>query len=275
MSVATSVLLISASSYALLCVLIFLVQERLLFRPTRPLKRTPADVGLEFIDEWFDTATGERVHGWRVPSPNARARVLFLHGNEGNIADRLESLKVLHALGLEVLAIDYPGYGQSTGDPSEQSCDRAARHCLDVLRADAPSLPVVVWGRSMGGGVATSLLGRPGIAALVLEASFTSIPDVAQLHYPWLPARWMSRVKFPSKERLHGVQVPVLVVHSNEDEVIPFHHGEALVAAAGEQGTFVAITGTHGEGYFTSGEAYRAPLGSFLDTHLTAQTPGA
>ncbi len=273
MTTATTLLLICATAYALLCVVVFLVQGRLLFRPTRPLESTPADLGLAFEDQWFELGPDERIHGWRVFCDSPRGRALFLHGNEGNIADRLESLQVLNSMGLDVLAIDYPGYGQSTGSPSEESCYRAARHCFDVLRQEQPNLPLIAWGRSMGGGVASALIGRQGLALLVLEATFTSMPDVAQMLYPWLPARWMSRLKFPTAERLRHVQVPVLVVHSRDDEMLPFAHGQALAAAAGERGTFIEISGTHGRGYFTSGEAYLAPLRRFLDENLPA--PGS
>jgi alpha-beta hydrolase superfamily lysophospholipase len=268
MSIFTQILLSVGAIYALACLVAYLAQGILLFKPTGTLERTPADLGLEYEDLWTETEAGERIHGWHIPHGEARARVLFLHGNVGNVSDRLESLGQLHKLGLEVLAIDYPGYGQSTGRPTEESCYRAARASFDKLRSLDLKLPILVWGRSMGGGVASSFVNTPGVHVLVLEATFTSMPDVAQEQYPWLPARQLSRVQFPTQERLRGAQLPVLIVHSVQDEMIPFSHGQALAAAAGEQGTFVQITGTHGQGYFSSGRSYLDPLAKFLDKHL-------
>lgn len=274
MTVVVSVLFVCAALYGLICVGVFLVQDRLLFRPTSELERTPDQVGLEFEEQWLEAGPGERIHAWRIRPAHPRARVLFLHGNEGNVADRLDSLQVLHSLGLDVLALDYPGYGRSTGTPTEEGCYRAARQGFEALRAEEPTLPLIVWGRSMGGGVASSLIGEAGVSALILEATFTCMADVAQMRYPWLPARHLTRLHFPTIERLAGIDIPVLVVHSREDEMLPFAHGEALALAAGPQATFVPITGSHGRGYFTSGEAYLGPLRGFLDEHVPLAREG-
>lgn len=271
MSIPIQILISIGVLYGAICLVVFLVQGRLLFKPTGPLERTPAELGLKYEDRWIETEADERVHAWHIPHEQARARVLFLHGNMGNIADRLESLGVLHQLGLEVLALDYPGYGKSSGRPSETSCYRAAEAWFEELRSMSPTLPILVWGRSMGGGIASKFVNTPGVQAMVLEATFTSMPDVAQEQYPWLPARYLTRVMFPTRERLQRAQFPILIVHSTQDEMIPFAHGQALLAAAGQHGTFIQITGTHGEGYFSSGQSYLRPLKEFLDGQLPAQ----
>ena len=254
--------------YAAVCMAVVAFEKRLTFYPTAEIAADPSSVQLDFEDVWIETGE-ERVHGWYVPHAKARASVLFLHGNAGNISGRLDTLRILHGLGLSVLIIDYPGYGRSGGAVGEEACNRSARAALAELASRTPEgEPLLVWGRSLGGGVASSLAQSERVRLLILESTFTSLPDLAQQLYPWLPARWLASMSFPSRERVRATRLPVLVIHSADDQLIPISHGKALVEAAGARGTFVPINGGHGDGFLISGSRYIDPIDAFLTRQL-------
>lgn len=251
-------------AYAALCALMYVFQGRLLFQPSPTLEATPEQVGLAYDDVWLQSAAGERVHAWFVPHPRPRALAVFCHGNAGNVSHRIETLRLLHGLGLSTLILDYPGYGRSEGEPGEAACERATAAALADARARAGDLPLVLWGRSMGGAVASAVATRTPVDALIVEAAFTSMPDLAQELYPWLPARWLCRFRLDTRRNLTTIAVPKLLVHSRDDEVVPFGHAERLLAAAAEPKRLLAIRGDHNGGYFTSGPAYRDAVEAFL-----------
>ncbi|MFC1683883.1 alpha/beta hydrolase [Pseudomonadota bacterium] len=269
----TNLLLVLALSYLGIVTYLYLSQGRMLFLanlPSRVVAATPADIGLAFdplsIDT-ADTADGETLDGWYVPAKTPRGTLLFFHGNAGNISHRLDSIAIFHRLGLNVLIFDYRGYGRSTGKPSEQGTYRDAeaawRHLVD--QRGIPSREILLFGRSLGGAVATWLAGRVEPAGLIVESSFSSVPDMAAELYPWLPVRWLARISYDSKGRIGEVNTPVLIVHSTADEIIPFHHGQALFEAATEPKTMLEISGGHNDGFLVSREKYQLGIYRFLD----------
>ena len=268
------ILALAACLYAALCAAVYLYQDRLLYFPVQAIAATPERIGIGFEDVWLPAADGARVHGWWVPAPGASRAVLFLHGNAGNVSDRLETVEILHRLGLAVLIIDYRGYGLSGGSPSEEGtyADALAawRHLVGARGFAARA--IVVFGRSLGGGVATWLAEREPPGALILESTFTSVPDVAARIYPYLPVRLLARTRYPSLERIRRIRCPLLVAHSPADEVIPYEHGRRLLDAANEPKSFLEMRGTHGDGFLTTGEDYVAGLRRFLDGLGTAGT---
>jgi fermentation-respiration switch protein FrsA (DUF1100 family) len=239
------------------------------FPATRDIYRDPSAFGWDFEEVWLEVDRG-RSHAWHIPLEGARATVLFSHGNAGNMADRLESISLLRGLGFSVLAYDYGGYGRSTGRPSEQRCYadiRAAWRYLTEGRGIAPS-QIVLFGRSLGGAVTCELAAEVQPAAVVLESTFTSIPDVAGDLLPFLPARLLVRARFTNLDKVGRFRSPLLYVHSRDDTLIPFHHGEKLFAAAREPKTFLEIRGDHNEGFVVSMEPYLAGWRAFLDPIL-------
>jgi hypothetical protein len=192
--------------------------------------------------------------------------VLFFHGNAGNISHRLDSLSVFHRLGFNTLIFDYRGYGQSEGSPSEDGIYRDAEAALTYLREDRgiPLKTIVYFGRSLGGSVAAWLAARTSPGALIVESSFTSAPDMAAQLYPLLPARMLTRLRYNTLEYLTRVTCPVLIIHSAEDEIIPFQHGQRLFAAAPEPKRFLEIHGDHNMGFLNSGPRYEQGLQEFL-----------
>lgn len=265
-----SLLAALALAYAAVLALAYAFQPHLVYFPTRELVADPAAVGLKYEDVRLETEDGVRLHGWFVPARQARATLLFLHGNAGNISHRLDSLRIFHGLGVDVLIIDYRGYGQSDGRPSEEGTYRDARAAWRhlVQARGAPPERIVVFGRSIGAAIAAALAveHRPG--ALILESGFTSIPDLGADLYPWLPARWLARLHYDTRARLPRVAAPVLIVHSRDDEIIPFAHAEALYAAAREPKSLLVLRGSHNAGFMESGRSYIDGLAGFLDRHL-------
>jgi len=255
--------------YAALVTLLWLKQESMLFLPgipSRQLDGTPADVGLDYEALRLATADGEELDAWFLPARPERAVLLFFHGNAGNISHRLESLRIFHELGLSVLIFDYRGYGQSTGTPSEQGTYEDARAAWRYLveQRGVPAGRIVLFGRSLGGAVATRLATEERPAGLIVESTFRSVPALAAELYWFLPVRALARLEYPAEKLISSVQAPVLVVHSREDEIIPFGHGEALHAAASAPAEMLVLRGDHNTGFMLSGRPYTEGLDAFL-----------
>ena len=251
------------------CLMLLALQSRLVFFPTREIDATPADAGLPYQDVSFTAADGTRLHGWWVSAPGARGTVLFFHGNAGNVSHRLHSLRSFHELGMNTFIFDYRGYGRSEGVPSEEGTYRDAGAAWRWLAEErgVPPGEVVFFGRSLGGAVAAWLAGRHPPRALILESTFTSVPALGAELYPWLPVRLLARIRYDTLRLLPGVRCPVLVVHSPQDEVIPFHHGRRLWEAASAPKEFLEITGSHNAGFVTTGPAYEAGIARFLERY--------
>ena len=206
----------------------------LLYFPARMIELTPADAGLQHVAVEFETGDGERLHGWwiarRAP---ALGHVLLCHGNAGNIGDRVLHAALLTAVGFDVLLFDYRGYGRSSGSPGEQGTyhdAHAARACL-LSRPGIDATRVLYLGESLGGAVALELALAHPPAGLVLLSAFTSVRDMARLHYGALPPPLVPDA-YPSLRRITGLRAPLLVLHGDDDAIVPVEHGRALFDAA-------------------------------------------
>lgn len=261
-------LLILGGAYLLLVGFAYMTQAGMLYLPGLPgrqLEATPSAIGLDYEDVLLDTSDGVRIHGWFVPGESTRT-LLYFHGNAGNISHRLHSIRQFHDLGLSVFIVDYRGYGQSEGSPGEDGLYRdaaAAWQYLTEVRG-IPRANIVVFGRSLGGSVASWLAAEQSPGALILDSSFTSVPDVGQEAYPWLPVKLLSRFRHATVEHVTKANCPVLIVHSQDDEIIPFHHGEAIFSAANEPKVFLALRGGHNDASITSEAVFVDGLRDFL-----------
>jgi fermentation-respiration switch protein FrsA (DUF1100 family) len=206
----------------------------LLYFPSRTIEQTPADAGLAFRDLTFATEDGERLHGWWIPRrAGALGHVLLCHGNAGNIGDRLLHAAVLTAAGFDVLLFDYRGYGHSSGTPGEQGTyrdARAARACL-LRQAEVEPARVLYLGESLGGAVALELAVAHPPPGLVLLSAFTSVREMARQHYRLVPAALVPDA-YPSLRLIATLRAPLLVVHGEDDAIVPVEHGRALFGAA-------------------------------------------
>ncbi|MES0328422.1 MAG: alpha/beta hydrolase, partial [Gammaproteobacteria bacterium] len=192
--------------------------------------------------------------------------LLFFHGNAGNISHRRASLEVFHRLGLNVLMIDYRGYGQSQGSPSEAGLylDAAVAWSYLVDEKGFDANQVVIFGRSLGGAVATDLASNVSARALILESTLSSSRDFAQLVFPVLSRLIFMRFDFDSAAKLSHVKTPVLVLHSPDDEIMPFELGETVFEAANEPKAFVRMRGGHNDGFHLSQPEYEQSMGEWL-----------
>jgi fermentation-respiration switch protein FrsA (DUF1100 family) len=269
-----------AVGYGAIVGLAFAFQDQLLFQPSSRLLATPDDAGMEYETVQLNTDDGETLHGWWIPaadvsretSPDERAMhtLLFFHGNAGNISGRLESVQQFHRLGLNVLIVDYRGYGQSSGSPSEEGIYRDAAACWEYLTAEREivSEDIVVFGRSMGGGPATWLAARHTPGAVILESVFTNVPDVGAHHYSFLPVRALATNQFDNESRVADIDAPKLFIHSREDRIVPFELGRRVYEAAMEPKQFLEIQGGHNDGFLVSSDTYLETIDSFLEEHL-------
>ncbi len=261
-----SVLRVAVASYVGLALFMYFRQSKYVYFPARELGLTPAAAGLAYEDIEIRTSDGETIHGWFIPHPQARATLMFCHGNAGNIANRIDSIWRFHDLGMNVCIFDYRGYGRSTGTPSEEGTYRDAEAVWNWLTGTrgVAANGVAVFGESLGGAVAAWVAEHKQPGALILESTFTSVPDAAARLYPFLPVRWLCRIRYNTLARMPGIGCPVLVAHSADDEMIPFEHGQKLFQAAHEPKVFLTMRGTHNNGREETGRAYDEDLNAFL-----------
>jgi uncharacterized protein len=258
-------LLTGVAAYLLFVAFLYLTQDRMFFFPTSTLVTAPDRHGLAYEDVWLTTEDGVQLHGWFVPAPQARATLLFFHGNGGNVSHRIDSLKIFHELDLSVFILSYRGYGRSGGRPGETGTRLDATAAWRYLREERgiPASRVVVFGRSLGAAVAAELAVRETPAAVILESPFTSAADLGAEVYPWLPVRRLIRHEYEVLGRVSGIDAPILVVHSRDDEIVPFEHGRRIGDAAAAP--LLELRGGHNDAFLRSRAEYLRGLREFID----------
>jgi fermentation-respiration switch protein FrsA (DUF1100 family) len=232
---------------------------------------TPAALGLPFEDVTLSASDGVSLRGWFVPAPNARAVLLFFHGNAGNISHRLSSIEIFHGLGLSVFIFDYRGYGQSGGKASIEGTALDALAAWRWLTEEKKILPreIVVFGRSLGGAVAAELSRSVTPGALILESTFSSLAEMVRI--PFLEPLAKLVVGFGvwnSAKAVSASTVPTLCVHSPDDRLVPYRLGKRLYNAVAGEKKFFEIHGGHNEGFLESIDIYRPVLDAFLTRHF-------
>jgi alpha-beta hydrolase superfamily lysophospholipase len=244
-------------------------EHRQVYVPSAVHDGNAADLGRPFEEAFFSAGDGVRLHGWFFPAEPQSARadqvILLLHGNGGNISHRLGFYQVWLETGVNVFAFDYRGYGRSEGRPSEEGTYLDAQAAYGWLRQKgfAPG-NIIALGKSLGGGIASELTVRETLGGLVLQSTFTSIADVGSELFPWLPVRWANSIQYNTHSKLPGIKIPVLVMHSRDDRLIRYHHGQKNFAAANEPKMFWEIHGHH-TGVLAAGRAhYLEGLNQFL-----------
>jgi fermentation-respiration switch protein FrsA (DUF1100 family) len=241
-------------------VVLLALENSLVYHPTPASVDWQPPPAADVRDIELTSADGTKIHGWWYPQEGAAGALLCFHGNAGNLSHRGALMAELRReLGVPVLIIDYPGYGRSGGRPSEAGCYAAADAAYDWLTKEQKVAPakLLIYGASLGGGVATDLASRREHGALILVKTFTSMPDVGQGLYPWLPVRWLMRNRYDSLTKIKRCKEPVFVAHGTADQLIPFAHGQRLYAAANEPKRFFEMPGVdHNEdfdpGFFTA-----------------------
>lgn len=257
----------------------YLQQPGMIFYPQRTLEAEPTDWEMPFEDVTLTTSDGVELHGWYIPAPvqthtRATQVLLFLHGNAGNISHRRDSIAIFRRLGLDVFIFDYRGYGRSRGAPDEAGLYADARAAWRYL-TDARGVAahdIVIFGRSLGGAVAAQLAAQVPARALILESTLSSARDFARQVFPLLSRLVVVRYDFDTVRRMQEIKSPLLVLHSPDDEVMPYALGERVFQAAHEPKRFVRLRGDHNGGFLRSQPQYEQALGEFLAT-LPASSP--
>jgi uncharacterized protein len=262
------------AAYSIVVFGLFLLQRRLLYRPSRlrPQLADLAPLGVREIE--LTTEDGLRLLSWYLPPRAGRAVIAYFHGNGGHVGHRADRLRHFARAGFGVLMAEYRGYGGNPGLPCERGLFADGAAALDFLAHTgiAPT-DIVLWGESLGSGIAVYLAGWWNIAALVLEAPFISIAAAAQRHYPYVPTSMLVRDRFDSLSRIDRVTAPLLILHGERDAIVPISHGQALLnaAKAPKQGWFVPQAGHENLAEF--GALEEAIL--FIKRHTGASVPDA
>ena len=273
-----SAFLIAAIALGVVNGWMFLQQPGMTFFPDARLVATPTDWGLDYQDVELRSSDDLKLHGWFIPANSSERVLLFFHGNAGNISHRGDSIRIFHALGLNVFIPDYRGYGRSEGVPGEDGLYRDADAAWRYLTGERGYAPgqVVVFGRSLGGAVAAHLAAEVDPGALILESTLSSAKDFAADVFPLLSRLVVMRYRFDVIGALARVHCPVLVLHSEADEIMPYKLGRKLYRAANEPKVFVALRGDHNQGFLLSQPDYQQQLARFLDRYPGgARQPGS
>lgn len=250
-----------------------------IFFPDARVEATPENIGLPFEDLYLKTADGVQINAWFIPHPSATTTLLWFHGNGGNLGDRVDQLRMFHAtLPAHILMLDYREYGRSQGEVSEEGTYRDAETVYDYLHARrggttgptrmTSSDPgrIIAYGQSLGAAVALELALRRPIDALILEAPFLSIREMANVHYGWLPLGRLITTEYDNIGKIGKVHIPVLILHGDQDETVPYEHGQRLFTVANPPKQFYTIRNSgHNDTYRVGGASYFETLDVFLE----------
>lgn len=260
-------------SYSLVCVgaaFLFLAwylryfESHSIFFPMKEMKCFPSDLGLDYEDLYLQTSDKVKLNAWFLPCKNAPYTLIFCHGNAGNIGHRLEKLKFFHGLGLNVLIFDYRGYGHSSGSASEQGIYRDAQAAYEyLLSRKVPPERIISYGESIGGAVAVDLASKNKIGALVVADTMTSSKEMVKELFIIIPY-WVFSSRFDSLSKIPKITVPKLMVHSINDEIVPYSLGRRLYEAAPEPKEFLKIRGGHNSCFFESKGIIHDRMSDFL-----------
>ena len=234
------------------------IERHFIFFPARPLLSEPSEWGMDFEDVYFSTSDGVKLNAWLISAGDEAPMVLWFHGNAGNIADRIENAKLLFDRGLSLFMVDYRGYGRSKGTPSEKGINEDGQAAYNYLLAHGVETEnLIMFGRSLGSTVAIYLASLNKCAGVILESAFTNMADMARRHFPVLPGMGSFKLKFPSIDRIGSLDEPILFIHGDEDEIVPYELGRRLFEAASADRDFYTINGAHhNDTYHVGGKEY-------------------
>jgi hypothetical protein len=249
--------------------------ERFTFHPRALLDKTPRDVGLPFDNLVVTTSDGVNIHGWLIPQlPGAdpsstddrTPTLLFLHGADGNMSDCLEKIRLFHDIGLDVFIIDYRGYGKSDGAPSETGLieDAHAAHSYLVNERGVKPERLYLYGEDLGAAVAIALATRANAAGLITEGASASVIEKIEQSWPLIPWQYLVRDQFDSLSKIGNVRIPVLFLHSADDDMVAVDDSQRLFALAQEPRELVQIHGSHKDAFLDSFDAYYDAISGFV-----------
>lgn len=269
--------------FAALVAYLYFNQHRMIFYPTATLDASPDESGLDYQEIWIDVDGERKIHAWFFPgsAPDriksgddaGRPLVLFCHGNAGNMSHRIQTAEFLTGLGAAVLMFDYAGYGRSEGQPSEANAyaDVEAAYRWVLSETNFATGQIVIMGRSLGGAVAVDLAARQPFRSLIVESSFTSTVDMGKRMFPFVPVNWLLKYRFDTRAKIGQVDCPVLFVHSDRDEIVPYEMGCELFESANQPKRMVTIDGSHNELYYFQNPEYRTAILQILKGKIESE----
>jgi fermentation-respiration switch protein FrsA (DUF1100 family) len=248
------------------------------YQPRTELITDPSTIHPAPEEIFFTSGNGYQLNGWFFPSldqsPWEDWVILVSHGNGGNISYRLKLYELWIQAGFSVFPYDYKGYGLSSGRPSEQGTYEDATNAYEWLikRGFKPD-NIIALGESLGGAVATELATRRPLAGLVLQSTFTGIKDLGKELFPWLPVEMIGSIDYATHSKLPDLNLPLLILHSREDTMIPFHHAEKNFRAGREPKLLRELAGNHNDGLTVSADRYRSHITEFKELLITKKEP--
>lgn len=246
-------------------------EKKGIYFPIKKIEFSPSDIGLRYEDIYFTTEDGIRLNGWFIPAVNPRATLLYCHGNAGNIGHRLEVIEIFNRLNLNAFIFDYRGYGRSGGVPSESGLYKDSEAAYDYLveREDIERDKIIAFGKSLGANVAINLASKRNFALLIAYGGFTCTYDMGRRIFPFLPLfKWLVTVKYDAKALIKDIHTPKLIIHSIDDEIIPFELGKRLFEAASRPKEFYPMRGGHNEAILLNREEFSSRIKTFLKEYL-------
>ena len=240
----------------------------MLFHPDGRIESTPQEFGLNYDDVYFSSSNGSKLNGLFFPADRAKVTLILFHGNAENVGDRLDYIKILHDLSVNVFSFDYQGYGKSEGKPLENRTydDGLAAYNYVKSRVDVEENYIAFLGRSLGGAVAIELAAKVNCYRLIVDGTFSSIKDMAKAMFPSIPLHLLIPDKYNNAKRISKLYVPLLIIHGTEDETVPYSQSELLYKAANEPKEFYKITDAgHNDTYLVGGQTYFNKIKDFLD----------
>ncbi|MFH1379441.1 MAG: alpha/beta hydrolase [bacterium] len=235
------------------------------YYPSRDINAAPDMLGLPFEDVEFATIDKNNIQGWFIPHRQAEYTILFFHGNAGNISHRLEKIYVFYSLHLNQFIFDYRGYGESQGFPTEKglSLDAQAAYAYLTEKRGIPDDKIILYGESLGGAVAIDLAVTHKIRALITEETFSSVKDMAGIYYPLIPGMLVSN-SYDSLAKVQKITHPKLIIHSTDDDIVPYALGEKLFKEAQDPKKLLTIKGSHNSAFFDSLDEVKTEIASFI-----------
>ncbi len=239
------------------------------FHPNRQIIATPQALRLNFEDIYFKTKDNVSINGWLIKNRHAKITLLYLHGNAGNMTDRLDKIELFYKMGLNIFIIDYRGYGRSTGRPSEHGVYEDAQAAYDFLisRSDIKTDKIVVYGASLGGVVAVDLATKRPVHGLIIDSTFSSAADMAKRMYPYIPS-CLLQTKMDSMTKIQNLMMPKLFIHSSEDNLVPIELGRKLYEKAPNPKEFLEVKGGHNDSHIFSQDIWGKGITQFLKRYL-------
>jgi len=244
------------------------IENFFIFHPTSSFDSTPSDLHLDYEDIYFKTEDKINLHGWFFPLKGNRPVILFCHGNGGNISHRLENIKLLLEKGFQVFIFDYRGYGKSAGKPSEKGLyiDGSAAYNFLVKHKHIPADKIISFGRSLGGSIAIEISLKKDVRCLIIESAFTSTKDMAKTMFLFKAFSFLLPAHFNNLEKITQITVPKLIIHGQNDNIVPFFMGQKLYHASKSPKYFYRIKEAgHNDTYIAGGRAYFKKLAAFVE----------